>query len=83
MELLFEKKARQQLKKLEKEAVSSIVKKMQYYAALTEPLENAKRLVGYRWYRFRIGDYRVICDIAGDTITVLSVDKRDKVYKKI
>jgi len=33
-------------------------------------------------FRFRIGDYRAVFDIiAGKTISVVTIKKRDKVYK--
>ena len=34
-------------------------------------------------YRFRIGDYRVICDIEGDEIVILRIGHRRDIYRKV
>jgi mRNA interferase RelE/StbE len=54
-----------------------------FYASQENPLTFAKRLVAVRegQFRFRIGDYRVIFDVAKDSIYVLKIAKRSDVYK--
>ena len=55
------------------------------------PLENPRdigeqlldpKFQGY--WRYRVGDYRVVCEIQDDVllIVVIKVGKRDKIYKK-
>jgi len=57
-----------------------------YHAIEKLPLGDVKRLLGAKnppLYRLRIGDYRVIFCSEFDQITVLRVDNRGDVYKKI
>ena len=56
---------------------------MRFYASQENPLTFAQRLVDVRegQFRFRIGDYRVIFDVAKDSIYVLKIAKRSDVYK--
>jgi mRNA interferase RelE/StbE len=48
-----------------------------------EPLRNARKLIHPKigTYRFRIGDYRVIFDLDGETIVVLRIGHRSSIYK--
>jgi len=48
------------------------------------PLQYAERLTDPELggYRFRIGDYRVIFDIEGNDIVVLSAGHRKEIYKR-
>ncbi len=48
------------------------------------PLQYAERLTNtdLGGYRFRIGDYRVIFDIASNDIVVLRVGHRKEIYKR-
>jgi mRNA interferase RelE/StbE len=48
---------------------------MKWYAAQEHPLSFAKRLTdpSIGTYRFRVGDYRVLCDVEYGTITALLV----------
>ena len=61
---IFSKKALKQLADIDKVAQKQIIKKMDEFCLFSNPLIYAKRLVNFpEWsYRFRIGDYRVICD---------------------
>jgi len=58
-----------------------IALKLKEYAE--EPLRNARKLIHPKigTYRFRIGDYRVICDLDGETIVVLRIGHRSSIYK--
>jgi len=50
------------------------------------PLGDVKRLRGKKeppFYRLRIGNYRVIFYMEQDVITVLRIDSRGDIYKKI
>ncbi|MFX0098978.1 MAG: type II toxin-antitoxin system RelE/ParE family toxin [Candidatus Hodarchaeota archaeon] len=42
-----------------------------------------KKLVGFPYYRIRVGDYRVIFDVQDDKLIVLilEVGNRKKIYK--
>lgn len=48
------------------------------------PERYVEKLVGYPYYRLRVGDYRVILDIQHDKvrILILKVGHRSNVYKR-
>ncbi len=75
--------ARRQVKKLSPEVQRVIIKKLDYFLTITNPLSFAKRLTHYGagQYRFRIGDWRIVFDVAEDTIIVLDVGHRSEIYK--
>jgi mRNA interferase RelE/StbE len=57
-----------------------------YEAAEKLPLGDVKRLQGKKkppLYRLRVGDYRIIFHFESEQITVLRVDNRGDVYKRI
>jgi mRNA interferase RelE/StbE len=60
---------------------------LRLYGAIEQlPLGDIKRMQGKKeppLYRLRVGDYRVIFCIKEDIITVLRVDNRGDVYKRI
>jgi mRNA interferase RelE/StbE len=82
MDIFYTNKAADQLRDLPTLSQKRIANKMRFYARQPNPLRFAKRLVDFKEgeYRFRIGDYRVIFDVQQETIFVLKIDKRDKVY---
>jgi mRNA interferase RelE/StbE len=83
MKIFYTHRAAEELKSLSKPVQKRIVSKMRFYASQENPLTFAKRLVDTRegQFRFRIGDYRVIFDVAKDSIYVLKIAKRSDVYK--
>lgn len=66
---------------LTKHAQERVAKKLLWYAAQERPLAFAERLTGYRAYRFRIGEYRVLFDIDAGTLFVLTIRRRDCAYR--
>ena len=75
-----------QLRKLDKRTVRRIIDYMdERVAGLTDPRSTGKALVGPlgRLWRYRIGDYRVVCDIETGALRILvvKVGHRDKVYR--
>ena len=57
-----------------------------YNAIEQLPLGDVKRLQGKKdppLYRLRVGDYRVVFCMDKDNITVLLIDNRGDVYKRI
>jgi mRNA interferase RelE/StbE len=80
-EVYFSERAARELKKLDKQVQKRIIEKLQNYAE-TENLSEAKKLSNSdlgQW-RYRIGDYRVIFDLAGSEMQVLKVAHRSEVY---
>lgn len=83
MKYLFRPSAEKQFSKLDRQIQNKIITKLEFFLSATNPLEFAERLVHYETgeYRFRIGDYRVIFDVEGDEMIVLSVGHRKEIYK--
>ena len=77
--------ASSQLRKLDKNTARRIVDFLDERVALSNPRRIGQALSGPlgKLWRFRVGDYRVICDIQDETvrILVLRVAKRDQVYR--
>jgi mRNA interferase RelE/StbE len=71
------------LDKLTTDIRSQILQKLAFYARQQNPLSFAERLrkpaVGS--WRFRIGDYRVIFDVAKDKIVILKIGHRNDIYR--
>ena len=78
--------ARQQLKKLDRQTARRIVA---YLDERIAPLEDArsagKPLTGPlgSFWRYRIGDYRILCDLQDDSLVILvvAVGNRREVYR--
>ena len=80
MKLDFTPQARRQLQDLSLKIKNRIEEKIDFYLTKENPLTFAKYL-GESLYRFRVGDYRIIFYIDQDTIYVVKVGRRDKIYK--
>lgn len=72
----FTKTAEKQLKKLDKQRQAEILDYLEdEVAVLVNPRTRGKALVGNKHglWRYRIGDYRVICDIRDAQLVLLAV----------
>lgn len=73
------------LKKLDKNTAARIFDSMDEVAALDDPRSQGKGLTGplSGLWRYRVGDYRVICDVRDGELVVLVVEvaHRSRVYK--
>ncbi len=81
----FKPSAAKDLKKLPAPTRKQISQKLGYYCSQPDPLKYAAKLTGFSGggdYRFRIGRYRVVFDLAKDTIIVLYVEHRREIYRK-
>lgn len=59
-----------------------IVDKLEHIAGHSNPLSLGKPLAGHHGYwRFRAGEYRVVAQLAGNTLMVHLIAKRDSIYK--
>lgn len=81
----FSKKAEKQFHKLTTSTQKTIKQKMEYFASMENPLSYAKPLTNFEFgnYRFRIGDYRIICDVdeAGNLIIIALIGHRREIYE--
>lgn len=78
--------AKEQLRKLDKQMARRIVDYMdERIAGLENPRNSGKALTGPLggFWRYRVGDCRVICDIQDDVLRVLvvQVGNRGKIYR--
>ena len=81
--LVYTHKAFRDIRELEENVKKRIGKALERYRE--EPLKFASRLIDSKlgMFRFRIGDYRVICDIEDDEIIILRVGHRKDIYRKL
>lgn len=79
------KRAEKSLEKLDKQHQIKIVQYLDSVRKLEEPHRKGKALTGklVGLWRFRVADFRIICQIDGKTITILVLDigDRKEVYK--
>lgn len=78
--------ARLQLRKLDKQTAQRILDYMdERIAPLEDPRSTGKPLTGPlgEFWRYRVGDYRIICDIQDGALLVLIVriGKRSDIYR--
>ena len=84
MRIEYTETARKQLKKLEKTIQKRILDYMDEVALLENPRSRGKALVENMrgLWRYRVGDYRVICEIQESRIiiSVLKIGHRKNIY---
>lgn len=83
----FTKTSQRQLKKLDRSLALRVLDYIdKRVALLDDPRSQGKNLVGPRlgsYWRYRVGDLRVICDIQDNVLTVLVVEigRRREIYR--
>ena len=74
------------MKKLDKQIARRIVAKLHEISQLEDPRSMGKSLTGNLAgvWRYRVGDYRILCDIDDGRLVILVVDvaHRREVYKR-
>ena len=80
--LTFSDFADKQLSKLPIDVQNRIISTLK--RCQIRPYNHIKKLVGSKYFRLRVGDYRVILDIINDEliIHVIEVGHRKNIYKK-
>lgn len=83
MELLFSESAMRQLKKIGVVHRRRIVQKLRFFISQKNPYRFADTIRDPRigQLRFRVGDYRVICDASRNVVTILRVGHRKDIYR--
>ena len=79
--IIWDEKAHESLDKLEPIISTRIFKKVEELAE-NPYSKDIKRLKGTTSCRLRVGDYRVIFEIAGDIIQILKVGHRKNIYAR-
>ena len=79
--IAFKKSVARDLKKIEKKQADAILKKIE--DALPQKAETFPLLTGQfsGLRKFRVGDYRVIYSIIGDTVLILRISHRREAYR--
>jgi mRNA interferase RelE/StbE len=81
--MVFAGSSKKDIDKLNVITRQRIAKKLQYFLEQEDPLAYARQLVhsNIGSYRFRVGHYRIVFDVDGHTLQVLSIKHRKDVYK--
>jgi mRNA interferase RelE/StbE len=79
-QIIWSESAARQLGKLDRSVAKRILEQVQTLES--DPLRSLRRLVGVPYYRLRVGDFRVIVEVAHDRllILVLRVGHRSSIY---
>ena len=80
-ELEYTKKAKEQLQKLPRDLGERIITSLERIKI--RPFSFVKRLVGSKYFRLRVGNYRLILDVQQGKLIILVVEvgHRRNVYK--
>jgi len=83
MKIRFTGKAVKDAKSLDLRIQKRIRTKLEWYLTHEDPLVFADTLThsGLGQYRFRIGDYRVLFDVLGDTLRINRIGHRRDIYR--
>lgn len=85
MQIIIQSSAKKQLKNLDFPVQKRIAKFIDSLQELENPRIKGKSLAGNLsgFWRYRVGDYRIICDIVDIEITIyiLDISHRSKSYK--
>ncbi len=81
--MVFAGSSKKDLGKLDRVTRQRIAKKLLYFLEQEEPLVYARQLVhsNIGSYRYRVGHYRIVFDVDGHTLQILSIKHRKDVYK--
>ena len=79
--LVYTKSSVRDIKKLDRVVKKRIKKKIEVYSK--DPIKYANLLIDTKLgtYRWRVGNYRIVFDLAGKDIVILRVRHRREVYK--
>ena len=79
----WDEKSREFLRKIEKDDAQRIIRKVN--SIVDDPHHYLETLVGFKFFKLRIGDFRALVDINSQTLTlsVLFIGHRRDVYKYI
>ena len=81
MQIELSNEAVKQYKRLNEPDLSRITAAIDKLEA-ESPHGDIKKLQGKNGYRVRVGKYRILCDIDGDTIYIYQITTRGQVYKE-
>lgn len=81
--IVFAESTRKDIDKLDRIIRQRIAKKLEFFLEQEDPLVYARQLIhsNIGSYRFRVGHYRIVFDVDGDTLQVVSIKHRREVYR--
>ena len=81
--IVFASSSKKDLDKLDQTTRKRIAKKLQFFIDQEDPLTHSRQLVhsSIGSYRFRVGHYRIVFDLDGNVLQVVSIKHRKDVYK--
>ncbi len=86
MRIIYSEEALKSLKKLDRPVQKLIISYMDKIALLEEPRARGKALSASLrgFWRYRVGDYRILCEIQDEKliICVVDIDHRKNIYKR-
>ncbi len=81
-----DKDVQRSMRKLDRQVAKRIVAKLREISEMDDPRSTGKALSGNLsgLWRYRVGDYRIICDIEDEVLVVLVIDvaHRREVYRR-
>lgn len=82
----IDKGVQRSMKKLDRNVAKRIIAKLREISQLEDPRSTGKALAGNLagLWRYRVGDYRIVCDIEDEVLLILVIDvaHRSKVHKR-
>lgn len=82
----IDKDVQRTMRKLDKQIAKRITAKLREISQLDDPRSTGKALTGNLagLWRYRVGDYRIVCDIEDGVLVILVVDvaHRREVYRR-
>ena len=85
-QIRFSKPADTALRKLDRGTAAKVLDELEEVSHLENPRSKGKALVGNLagLWRYRVGDYRIVCDIEDGVLVILVVDvaHRREVYRR-
>lgn len=86
MRIIYSEETLKSLKKLDRPVQKLIISYMDKIALLEEPRARGKALSASLrgFWRYRVGDYRILCEIQDEKliICVVDIDHRKNIYKR-
>ena len=86
MRIIYSDQALKSLKKLDRPVQKMIISYMDKISLLGEPRARGKALSANLrgFWRYRVGDYRILCEIQDEKIVicVVDIDHRKNIYKR-
>lgn len=81
----IDRDVQREMRKLDRQVAKRITAKLREISQLDDPRSTGKGLTGNLagLWRYRVGDYRIVCDIEDGVLVILVVDvaHRSRVYK--